>query len=215
MVQASTHPDVNAFRDYLRHQFIVLIDRHAVEQAMLVKVLCEEYQRAAMQARDGSVGEAASAMSELAEIDGTPADPELRQALNTVALPAQALVAWLTGDRVEARRLLHRSLDDCAALAARGHTYLTGRQLHLALNIARLEAEDDADAAAQLTSRVADVAAGDATRWPFAGADDLRIPLSSIDRAAIDGQVARLRVRLSGDASGAAQSAIRAVERPS
>lgn len=211
MAEASTHPDVNAFRDYLRHQFITLIARHPVEQAMLVKVLCEEYQRAAVQAKNGRVGEAASAMSALAEIAGATADPELCQALNTVALPARALVAWLSGDRQEARRLLDRSLEDCAALAARGHSYLTGRQLHLALNIARLQAEDDALAAAELTSRVADVAMGDATRWPFAGTDGLRLPLSELDRAATDGQVAKLRARLSGDVP----STIRAGQPPS
>jgi hypothetical protein len=197
-VRASRHPDVYAFRDYLRHQFTVLVARYPLEQAMLVRVLCEEYQRAATLAKEGSLEASASAMSELRELEALPTDGELRQALDTVALPAEALVAWLSGDGRGARVLLRRSLDSCHELSSRGHDYLTARQLHLALNIARLDTERAPQVAADLVRRVGAVAEGNADLWPFSGGRRLQVPLSGFDYAAIAAQIDGLRARLSG-----------------
>jgi hypothetical protein len=202
----SQHPDVHAFRDYLRRQFAVLVARHPLDQAMLVRVLGEEYQRAAGLAKDGNLEAATAAMAMLGALEQLPTDGEPRQALDTVALPAEALVAWRSGDAQGARVLLHRSLDRCGELSPRGHDYLTARQLHLALNIARLDAERDPSAAAGLLARVVAVAEGDADAWPFSGARRLRVPLSGIDHAAITAQIHGLRARMSRAEPRAARS---------
>jgi hypothetical protein len=195
--QVAAHPDVNAFQEFLRAQFVVLVGRYDIEAAVLVRVLCEEYQRAATTARSGDLAKAASVMAALEHEVQPPAQAELRSSVATVALPARAMVVWLSGDLPAAQRLLEDALEQCAVLAASGHDYLTGRRLHLALNVARLHVGRVAPAAAR--EEVGDlevVAHGDRSRWPFAGSATLRLPLRGIDRAAIDGQIARLHARL-------------------
>ena len=198
--QVVAHPDVNAFQDLLRAQFVVLGGRYGTERAVLVRVLCEEYQHAAATARSGDLEKAASVMAALEHEVQHPAEAELRRAVATVALPAQAMVAWLSGDAEAAQRQLEEALEECARLAASGHDYLTARRLHLALNLVRLDVGRIAPAVAlEEVARLEATAHGDRSRWPFAEPATLRLPLRGVDRAAIDGQVARLRARLADD----------------
>ena len=191
-----THPDVNAFRDYLRSQFSTLIGRHPVEHAVLVKVLCEEHQRAAGLAKRGRSQDAAAAIAELESRITLPDDSELREAVRTVSLPATALVEWVNGNDDAALAMLHLALDDCASLARRDHGYLTGRQLHLALNVARLLVVQDPAASQSLLDRTELVADGDVSAWPFGGADRLVVPLRHFDDIAVRTQLAGVRARL-------------------
>jgi len=194
---AQTAPtETHLLRELVRRQLTVLFSRHSPEDVILVRVLIEYCQHAAMIAKAGEVERARAELTALSR--QIPAEEELGRAVDVAALPALALVNWREGDHDAARGQLVDALDACAELASRwGHDYLTGKQLHLAINIVRVSiTQRDWGGAGTLLAALRAVAAGDRDRWPFAGRESLEVPLSGMESLVIDAQLARTADRL-------------------
>ncbi|MFI5536330.1 tetratricopeptide repeat protein [Nocardia sp. NPDC051900] len=104
-------------------------------------------------------------------------DRELTAVVRVEALPVLALLRFHDGDHDTAERRLRAALDTCHRLASEyGHRYLTGKQLHFAVNIARCTtARGDLDGAAALLERVAAIAKGTRARRGDRRSDPPRI----------------------------------------
>jgi hypothetical protein len=197
-----TAPDAHVAPTMLRRQLTLLFSRHQAEDVILVRVLCEHYHHAAMTAKSGHPDAARRQLGDLAGGVPVPSHIELRSVVEVAAQPVWALVSWLTGTHDRARGQLLDALDACAELSGTwGHDYLTGRQLHLGVNMARvaITAGDHAGARSLLADLSAAVD-GDPSRWPFAGAPSLQVPLTGLERLAMTGQLDRAAQRLAGAA---------------
>lgn len=184
-------------RHMARDQFSLLIRRHRPEDVILARVLTEHYQQVAMAVKGGELGAAAADFAELGGI-ALPDEQELRLVVAVAALPVGALIEFRSGRLPDAARALEQALAASVELAeAYGHYYLTPKQLHLAVNLARVTTADgDREGAAHLLERISAVANGDRTRWPFAGAGSLRLPLSPEAWTAVSAQLHRETGRL-------------------
>jgi hypothetical protein len=182
----------------LRRQLTLLFSRHRAEDVILVRVLCEYYHHAALTAKSGDADGARRQLGALADGMPAPGHIELHSVVEVAARPVWALVSWLTGSHDRARQQLLDALDACAELSGTwGHDYLTGRQLHLGVNMARVAiTAGDFTEARSLLADLPAVVGGDPSRWPFAGASSLRVPLSGLERLAMTGQLDRAAQRL-------------------
>jgi hypothetical protein len=180
-----------------RRQLELLTARHSMEDVILARVLVEYYQHVAVEAKTGELDRASRDFAVLREQIPSPPHEELRWVVDVGALPVRALIRWKRDDLAAAREDLVAALDACSLLAVRyAHDYLTGRQFHLAVNLARLAvAEGEHGAARRLLSRLQATARGDRRAWPFSGAHKLRVPLTGPGAAVIDAQISKVMAR--------------------
>ena len=145
-------------------------------------------------------GELKAAATDFAGLQGIalPDEQELRLVVAVTALPVSGLIEFRSGRLPDSARALEQALAACAELAeAYGHGYLTPKQLHLAVNLVRVTTEaGDREGAAHLLDRISAVADGDRTRWPYAGAGRLSLPMSREARTAVSAQLHREAGRL-------------------
>jgi hypothetical protein len=184
-------------RHMAREQFSLLIRRYRPEDVILTRVLTEQYQQVATAVKRGELGAAAADFAGLEGI-GLPDEQELRLVVAVAALPVGALIEFRSGRLPDAAQALEHALAACAELAeAHGHWYLTPKQLHLAVNLARVTTDGgDRESAARLLDRISAVASGDRTRWPFAGVESLSLPLAREAWTAVNAQLHRETGRL-------------------
>jgi hypothetical protein len=184
-------------RHMAREQFSLLIRRHRPEGVILSRVLTEQYQQVATAVKRGELGAGAADFADLGEI-ALPDEQELRLVVAVAALPVGALIDFRSGRLSDAARALEQALAACAELAeAYGHCYLTPKQLHLAVNLARVTTDEgNREGAAHLLDRISAVANGDRTWWPFAGVDSLSLPLSREAWTTVNAQIHRETDRL-------------------
>ena len=187
-----------ASAEFRRRQLTLLLERHRHEDVILARVLTEHYQHVASEAKAGRGEGARAQLKMLAEEVPLPDTPELRGVVELAALPAWALVDFQEGNLDAARQLLLRALEVAAELAAcYGHDFLTGKRLHLAANVVRIEiADGQQERAAALLVNLRAVSLGNRNRWPFVGATTLDVPLSPDVRLVIDSQLGREQDRL-------------------
>lgn len=180
-----------------RRQLELLTARHAMEDVILARVLVEYYQHVAAEAKTGELDRASHDFTALWEEIPSPSHEELRWVVEVGALPVRALIRWKRDDLAAAREDLIAALDACSLLAVRyAHDYLTGRQFHLAVNLARLAvAAGEQSAARRLLSRLQATAQGDRGAWPFSGAEELRVPLTGASAAVTDTQIVKVMAR--------------------
>ena len=190
--------DTNLVRELVRRQLGVLVHRHPAEDLILVRVLCEEYQHGAMLAKTGRPAQARRHLVVLDTQVPHPDDPELVDVLDVAREPAWALVDWIDGDTASALRRLDDALAACERLAGDlGHDYLAGKQVHLAVNVARVRAScGETQAAVSLLEALRQVVDGDVAPWPYAGATSLRVPLEGMERTAMVSQIESTATRL-------------------
>ncbi|MEV6258369.1 tetratricopeptide repeat protein [Nocardia sp. NPDC051929] len=186
----------------VRAQLEVLSARHAFAAIVTARVLIEHSQLAAADAKCGRLAAATATMDEIGAHLPRP-DRELTAVVRAEALPVLALLRFHDGDHDTAERRLRAALDTCHRLGSEyGHRYLTGKQLHFAVNIARCRtARGDLDGAAALLERVAAVAKGTRARWPFSDGSTLAVPLLGRADAVIADLIRREYARLPAGAS--------------
>ncbi|MEH0661008.1 hypothetical protein QA860_25405 [Streptomyces stelliscabiei] len=193
--------ETSPLREMARRQFDLLISRHRAEDVILVRVLVEHYQHVAQAVKDGQLALARSQLSSLAKGVPLPAHEELTRVIDVGALPVRALVEWREGEHRTARLQILDALDACGELSDRwGHDYLTGKQFHLAANIARVMiTEGDEDGTIELLAALRTVALdGDRTRWPFIGTASLDVPLQGLWRASVEEELQRVASHMTG-----------------
>jgi hypothetical protein len=178
----------------LREQLKALLTRHSFEDIVLVRALLEHYNEVAVTAKRGDLSRARRDFDALRTRVPLPPSDEIETLVASFALPVSALIYWQLGEYCRARKDLVGSFDACAALVrSYGHVFHGGRQLHQAVNYARvLLAEGKATEAAALATSLRKVSDGDRSSWPFRGADTLRLPVVGDWRTAIDGQLDKL-----------------------
>lgn len=195
--QAAERPtdkvELEIWRAFFARQFTVLSRRHAPEVAILLRTIADFSRTPVDYANNGRLEDARRATTSLDRLSPS-GDAELEAVANVAVLPVWALIRWRENDSQTAAVLLTKALEACQRLAADyGHDYLTARRLHLAGNMARLLISDGRpDAALATGNDLAAVAAGDATRWHFGGAETLVVPLSGDERFAIERQLGKL-----------------------
>ena len=184
-------------REYFAKQFQTLIKRYKAEDVILVRVLADYYQHAANEAKGGRISQAKSELNALSDVR-KPADTELRFASRISERSVWALVSWKEGAYPVALGRLHKALDACAWLSVRrDHTYLTGRKIHIALNIARVMiAMGDLQRATQMQDALQIVIEGNPSAWPFAHPHTLRLPLEDPELGILKFQFLRNRNHL-------------------
>jgi hypothetical protein len=178
----------------LRQQFKALLTRHTLEDVVLVRVLIEHYNQVALAAKRGDLMRARRDYEALSVKVPLPPAKEIAVILDSFALPVSALIYWQQGEYSFARCDLVNALKACADLVVSyGHTFVTGRQLHLANNYLRvLLSEGRTEEATGLFKSLQLVSNGDQSQWPFVGADTLTIPLVGDWRKAIDAQLRKI-----------------------
>ncbi|MFE7741158.1 hypothetical protein [Nocardia sp. NPDC057455] len=162
----------------VRAQLDILSARHAFAGIVTARVLIEHCQLAAVDAKHGRLAAATAIVDEVGARLRQP-EPELTAVVRAEALPVLALLRFHNGDHATAERRLREALDVCHTLSLEyGHDYLTGKQLHFAVNIARCRtARGDIDGAATLLAHVEAVTNGNRAPWPFSGGSALAVPL--------------------------------------
>jgi hypothetical protein len=185
-------------REASRQQFRLLIGRHRHEDVILVRVLAEHYHQVAIVAKNGAIDTAERQFESLARGVPVPAIRELRLVVDVASHPVLALINFRRSLYDSAATQLERALDACGTLASEyGHGYLTGKQLHLALNVARVATtQRDTPRASDLLSRIEKVIQGDRSAWSFGGGALLALPLAGATRAMIRAQLTRETHRL-------------------
>lgn len=163
---------------YVTAECSALLRRHRFEDFLVLRTLADHHQHAATEAK---LGHLAVARAQLRALDALcPLGEELTLVYQLTAWPIWALIEWKAGDLDRARAHMHGTLDTAARLAARfGHNYLTARRIYLATNLARVEVSAARPGlAAERVEALRAVADGVRGRWPHAGADTLRVPLT-------------------------------------
>ncbi len=180
----------NTARALLEEQFRSLLKRHSFEDVVLVRVLIEHYNDVAATAKRGELTRAQRDFEALQARVPLPSE-EIKTVLDSFALPVSALIYWQLGEHRRARNDLVATFDAFAELArSYGHVFHGGRQLHQAVNYARvLLAEGKATEAAALATSLRAVSAGDRSSWPFSGGETLQLPVLGDWRRAIDTQL--------------------------
>ena len=183
----------DALRSYLSRQFAVLTRCHSVDDIILLRVLADNHQHAALQAKKGSI---ATARSEMRALDtmALPDKRELHILYRVSARPAWALIHWFENDHQQAIQQLEVALCACAELAADyDHDYLTGKRIYLAANVARVLMS--LGASGQALDRVTALKAvlsGDRSKWHFGGSESLEVPLNGAERLGLEHQLSRI-----------------------
>ena len=182
----------------LREQLKALLTRHTFEDIVLVRALLEHYNEVAVAAKRGDLWRARRDFDALRTRVPLPPSHEIETLVASFALPVSALIYWQLGEYCRARKDLLSSFDACAELVRTfGHVFHGGRQVHQAVNYARvLLAEGKATEAAALVTSLRKVSDGDRFSWPFCGADTLRLPVLGDWRKAIDEQLDKLETAL-------------------
>jgi tetratricopeptide (TPR) repeat protein len=187
-----------AAAELLREQLKALLTRHSFEDIVLIRALLEYYNEVATLAKRGHLSRARRDYDALQTRVPLPPSDEIETLVASFALPVSALIYWQLGEYGRAREDLLGSFAACAALVQTyGHVFHGGRQIHQAVNYARvLLAEGKVTEAASLATRLRKVNDGDRTSWPFCGADTLRLPVMGDWRRAIDDQLDKLESSL-------------------
>ena len=182
----------------LRRQLTLMFSRNVADDVLFVRVMVEEYQHAAGLAKQGRLAETRRALAALRDDISPPSGAELSLVLEVAALPVWSLLLWKEGDASRADAALSAALQACACLAEDwNHDYLTLKQLHLAMNIARVQGSTgDGKSAEALLAMLEAAVFGDRSAWPFAGGDRLSIPLTGLEREVALGELKRVRRRL-------------------
>ena len=181
----------DAARALLEEQYKSLLTRHSFEDVVLVRALIEHYNEVAATAKRGDLYRAQRDFEALQARIPLPPSDEIKTILASFALPVSALIHWQLGEHRRARDDLTATFDACAELVrSYGHVFHGGRQLHQAVNYARvLLAEGKAKEAAALVISLRAVSAGDRSSWPFSGGETLQLPVLGDWRRAIDTQL--------------------------
>lgn len=178
-------------RALLAEQFKSLLQRHGFEDVVLLRALIEHYNEVASTAKRGDLSRARKDFDALQARVPLPPSDEIKTILASFAMPVSALIHWQLGEYPSARSDLTATFDACAELVrSYGHVFHGGRQLHQAVNYARvLVAEGKTKEASSLVICLRKVSAGDRSSWPFSGADTLQLPVLGDWRTAIDAQL--------------------------
>ena len=182
----------------MQRQFAVLAVRHPIEDVVLIGVLADYHQQAAVKAKQGNPDQARADLRGTQAVSERIAAGELRTVVRVSEQPVQALLDWMADRPDDAVGRLSAALADARDLAAHhGHDYLTGRRFHLAANVARVQISTGRDDVARsVLNDLWAAMAGERERWPFGAGEQLDVPLTGNTRTIIGAQLTRLGHRL-------------------
>lgn len=187
-----------AVQIFNNRQFAALLRRHPLDEILILPVLADNYQHAAVEAKSKRVATARYEMYALDEMAlALSGDQEIQSVCHLSSLPVWALILWLEGCPEDAIEKLHGALQSCIELTNYSHDYLTAKRIHLAANIGRVlvSVGSESQAFAHVTSLQA-VVAGDRDKWPFEGRKSLDVPLEGSERLSIEYQLSRITDRI-------------------
>jgi len=189
--------EAEAVRRFVAEQFAWLTRRHPPATVILLRVLADEYQHAAVLVKDGDV-QGGHTHAEALDRMSTDESEELRAIRALSAQPVWALIWWKEGDPARAIEALMTALEAAERLADRyGYSYLSSKRIHLAANLARVfESTDALERATNWIHALRAVVAGDSSAWPLEGSSSLAVPLQPNDRLAIETQLDRIEERI-------------------
>jgi hypothetical protein len=191
--------EIEIARQYDRQQFAAMIGRHDAHTIMLVRVLGDFHQRAATHAKIGDARGARATLEATRDVI-VPPEREVELAIAVSEQPVWALIDWLEGRPAAARAGLESAIDAASSLMLHySHGYLTGKLLHLAANVVRVDVSTGAlDQARTGLDALWDVQAGHADRWPYDAEGALEVPLQGLEAVIIRSQLDRLEAHLEG-----------------
>jgi len=189
--------EIEIAREYDRHQFAAMIGRHDAEAVMLVRVLGDFHHRAATHAKNGDARGARATLEATRDVV-VPTEREVELAIAVSEQPVWALIDWLEGRPTAARARLVSAIEAAISLVLQySHGYLTGKLLHLAANVVRVDVSTGAlDRARSGLDALWDVQAGQADRWPYDAEEALKVPLQGQEAVIIRSQLDRLEAHL-------------------